>query len=50
MKLLEEWKKRHVEFASNIEDLPLVVCREVDLGLKGAFVVARRIIADNQHE
>ncbi len=50
MKLLNEWKKRHVEFASNIEDVPLIVCKEVDLGLKGAFVMARRIIADSQYE
>ncbi len=46
MNLLEEWKKRHVQFAHNIEKVPLIVCKEVDLGLKGAFVIARRIIAD----
>jgi glucokinase len=49
MRLLEEWKARHVEFRNNIEDIPIVVCKEVDLGLKGAFVMARRIIADRQH-
>ena len=50
MKLLQEWKKRHVQFEKNIENVPLIVCKEIDLGLKGAFVMARRIIADEQHE
>jgi len=27
MKLLEEWKQRHVEFYKNIEDVPIVVCK-----------------------
>jgi hypothetical protein len=30
----------------NIEKIPIVVCKKVDLGLKGAFAYARRIIAD----
>ena len=43
---MKPWKERHPEIARNFQDLPILVCKEVDLGLKGAFVMARRIIAD----
>jgi hypothetical protein len=32
--------------ASIVKNAPIVVCLEIDLGLKGAYVYARRIIAD----
>lgn len=33
-----------------INKVPIVVSKEVDLGLIGAYVYARRIISDDQHE
>lgn len=47
---LKGYKERHPEMYENIKDIPIVVSKEVDLGLRGAFVYARRIIADEQHE
>ena len=43
---MKPWKERHPEIARNFQGFPILVCKEVDLGLKGAFVMARRIIAD----
>lgn len=47
--ILKEWKQRHPEIIRTIETVPIVVCKEIDLGLKGAFFAARRIISDEQH-
>lgn len=33
-----------------ISKVPIVASKEVDLGLIGAYVYARRIIADEQHD
>jgi hypothetical protein len=30
-----------------ISEIPLVVCKEIDLGLKGAYFYARRIAIEN---
>ena len=40
---------RHPEVAATVNKVPIMVSKEVDLGLKGAYVYARRIIADEQH-
>lgn len=44
---LAGFKNRHPEVAHVIEKIPIVVCKEIDLGLKGAYFVARRIASDN---
>lgn len=48
--ITERHNARHPQVAATINKVPIVVSREVDLGLKGAYVYARRIIADEQHE
>ena len=48
--ITEGHNKRHPEVASIVNKVPILVSKEVDLGLKGAYVYARRIIADEQHE
>jgi glucokinase len=35
---------RHPEVAHMISKIPLVVCKEIELGLKGAYFVARSIL------
>ena len=42
--------KRHPQLKETLNKVPIVVSKEVDLGLKGAYVYARRIIADEQHD
>ncbi len=36
--------------AKLLSKVPIIVSKEVNLGIKGAFVYARRIIADEQHD
>lgn len=36
--------------ALTIDRVPIVFSKEVDLGLKGAYVYARRVISDEQHD
>lgn len=44
---LEGFKTRHPELAHIISEIPLVVCKEIDLGLKGAYFYARRIAIED---
>ena len=44
--IIEKYVQRHPELTKIIEKIPIVVSKEVNLGLKGAYVYARRIIAD----
>lgn len=48
--ITEGHNKRHPEVANTVNKVPIIVSKEVDLGLKGAYVYARRIIADEQHD
>jgi glucokinase len=50
MDIVEKYCKRHPEIEKIIKKTPVIVCLEVDLGLKGAYVYARRIISDEQHD
>lgn len=49
-KITEGHNKRHPQVAATLNKVPIVISKEVDLGLKGAYVYARRIISDEQHE
>lgn len=42
--ILESWKLRHPQMANVIESMPIVFCNEIDLGLKGAFVMSKRLL------
>lgn len=48
--ITEKYSARHPEIAKLVNKVPIVVSKEVDLGLRGAYVYARRIISDDQHE
>lgn len=50
MDITAEYKKRHPQMAETIDKIPIVFSKELDLGLKGAYVYARRVIADEQHD
>ena len=39
-------RKRHPEVAHIVEKVPLIVCKEIDLGLKGAYFVGRAILLE----
>jgi len=43
---LKEFRERHYEIAGLAAKVPILVCKELDLGLKGAFYVARRVFND----
>lgn len=45
--ILKSWKDRHPEMKELVENIPLVFCKEVDLGLKGAFVLAKKLSKKN---
>lgn len=49
VKITEKFSARHPEIAKLLEKVPIVFSKEVELAFKGAFVYARRIIADEQH-
>jgi glucokinase len=44
--ILAAHRKRHPPVAHFVEKVPLVVCKEIDLGLKGAFFVGRSILLE----
>ena len=44
--ILAAFRKRHPEVANVVEQTPLLVCKEIDLGLKGAYFVARNILLE----
>ena len=44
--ILKGFRERHPEVEHLVKKAPLVVCKEIDLGLKGAFYVARSILKD----
>lgn len=48
--ILAEWKDRHPDMRKVVEEMPLVFCKEVDLGLKGAFVMAKRLAKSVKHQ
>ena len=48
--LTAKFNERHHEMTKLVNKVPIVVSKEVDLGLRGAYVYARRIIADGQYE
>jgi glucokinase len=47
MDILKDWKERHPEMKKIVDEIPLVLCNEVDLGLRGAGYVARKLY--NKH-
>lgn len=50
MDINAEYKKRHPQMSETVDKVPIVFSKELDLGLKGAYVHARRVIADEQHD
>jgi glucokinase len=45
--ILAGFKARHSVIASLVDKAAIIVCKDVDLGLKGAYFVARSILIDN---
>ena len=41
------FKERHAEVALFVDKVPVVVCNEVELGLKGAYFMAKQIFSDH---
>ena len=41
--LMKGFRERHPEIVSIIDKTPIAVCNEVELGLRGAYWVARNI-------
>jgi glucokinase len=39
------FKKNHPEVESLVKDVPIMVCKVVELGMRGAFFIARRILS-----
>ena len=48
--ILKDFKERHPELKQVLESIPIVYAKEIELGLKGSFVYARRVIKDRQNE
>jgi len=46
--LFEGFKKRHPEVAKLVENIPIVVCKEIELGLRGAYFIAKRTYNQNK--
>lgn len=46
--LLEGFKKRHPDVAKLVQGLPIVVCKEIELGLRGAYFIALRTFNRNK--
>ena len=46
--MLAGFKERHPEVAQLVRDIPILVCKVVELGMKGAFFVARRTLRQNE--
>ena len=46
MDLFKGYRERHPEAAKMVDKVPIVVCKVVELGMKGAFFVARRVFKD----
>jgi glucokinase len=44
--ILADFRKRHPPVAKMVEKIPLLVCKEIELGLKGAYFVARTILLE----
>lgn len=40
--MLASFKERHPEVRKLVEGVPIIVCTVVEMGMKGAFFVARR--------
>ncbi len=45
--ILAGFKARHSVVAGLVGKAAIIVCKDVDLGLKGAYFVARQILIDN---
>ena len=45
--LFKGFKERHPEILQLVDKVPLSVCNEVELGLKGAYYKAKQIFKDN---
>ena len=45
--LLKGFRERHPEITSIVEQVPIAVCNEIELGLRGAYWVARSISKGN---
>jgi glucokinase len=43
--LFEGFKTRHPEVAKMVENVPIITCKETELGLRGAFFIAKRIFS-----
>ena len=46
--MLASFKERHPEVAQLVEKVPIMVCKVVEMGMKGAFFVARRSFLQQQ--
>ena len=47
MDLLKGYKERHPDAAKIMDDVPIVVCKVAELGMMGAFFMARRVFRMN---
>jgi len=45
--MFSEFKKNHPEVEILIKDVPIMVCKVVELGMRGAFFIARRILSQS---
>ena len=46
--MMASWKERHPEAAFIVDKVPIVVCKVVEMGMKGAFYVAKRTFINQQ--
>ena len=46
--MLATFKLRHPEVAQLVDKVPIVVCKVVEMGTRGAFFVARRVFINQQ--
>ena len=43
--VLKDWKERHPDMVKIVNKIPLIFSNEIDLGLKGSFFMAKRLIS-----
>jgi glucokinase len=43
--VLKNWKERHPDMVNIVENIPLIFISEIDLGLKGSFFLAKKIVS-----
>jgi glucokinase len=43
--VLKDWKERHPDMVKIVDKIPLMFSNEIDLGLKGSFFMAKRLIS-----